>query len=273
MSPPDSLCSNSQNESPRGFPFPEINCLEVNCHAVRYNLRDFGGPDPDVNYTDLSPPELFAICARAGDSSSWKEFIRRFNPVIARSVLRVAMRYGTSERSLVDDLIQETYLRICANDCKLLRTFIPRRPESAFGFLKVVAASVAEDFFKSRRSEKRAPEVTADSLEESSVRAAPECLGTTLNHSERAVLIDQIDRSLCAIVPPEELLRSRTVFWLYYRSGFTASAIASIPALELTTKGVESLLFRLTRLVRSNLSNAPEPNGEARKGFRRAESF
>jgi RNA polymerase sigma-70 factor (ECF subfamily) len=225
-----------------------------------------------VNYSDLSSPELFSVCAHAGDAACWQEFIRRFNPLIARSVLRIAMRYGGSDKSVIDDLVQETYLKICANECKLLRTFTPQSPESAFGFLKVVAASVAQDFFKAHLAEKRAPEATAASVDAISVSAQEYPQGA-LNHAERAVLVDQIDRKLRAIVPPRELQRARTVFWLYYRSGLTANAIASIPAMDLTTKGVESLLFRLTRLVRDSLSNPGGPDPDSKKGFQQAESF
>jgi RNA polymerase sigma-70 factor, ECF subfamily len=125
--------------------------------------------------------------------------------------------------------------------------------------MKVVAASVAQDFFKSRLAEKRAPEVTASSVEES-LTPNPNCSHNALNHAERAVLVDQIDRQLRAVVPAPELQRARTVFWLYYRSGFTARAIAALPALDLTTKGVESLLFRLTGLVRKTVCDIKDPD-------------
>jgi DNA-directed RNA polymerase specialized sigma24 family protein len=223
-----------------------------------------------VDHSALSPPELFSACASGGDSACWHEFIRRFNPVIARSVLRVAIRHGTPDKSLIDDLVQETYLKICAKECRLLRTFTPQQPDSAFGFLKVVAASVAHDFFKCRLADKRAPEATADSVEEKSPAARLESTKSTLNPAERAVLIDQIDRKLTAVVPLGELQRARTVFWLYYRSGFTASAIASFPALDLTTKGVESMLLRLTRLVRENVSSVASPDSASKKGFQQA---
>jgi RNA polymerase sigma-70 factor (ECF subfamily) len=200
----------------------------------------------------------------------WKEFLRRFNPVIARSVIRVAMRHGISDKSLIDDLVQETYVKICANECKLIRTFTPLQPDSAFGFLKVVAASVAHDFFKGRLADKRAPEATAASVEEKSPAARVESTKGTLNAAERAVLIEQIDRKLSAVVSPVELQRARTVFWLYYRSGFTASAIASLPALDLTTKGVESMLFRLTRLVRERVSSVAGADSGNKKGFQQA---
>jgi RNA polymerase sigma-70 factor (ECF subfamily) len=223
-----------------------------------------------VDHSALSPPELFSLCARGGESGCWQEFIRRFNPVIARSVLRVAIRHGTPDKSLIDDLVQETYLKICTNECRLLRTFTPQQPDSAFGFLKVVAASVAHDFFKSRLADKRAPEATADSVEENFQVARLESTKGNLNPAERAVLIEQIDRKLSTVVSPVELQRARTVFWLYYRSGFTASAIASLPALDLTTKGVESMLFRLTRLVRERVFSVADPDSGSEKGFQQA---
>lgn len=70
---------------------------------------------------------------------------------------------------------------------------------------------------------------------------------------ERDVLIQQIDRRLGRIVPPEDLARSRLIFWLYYRSGLSASAIAGMPGVGLSTKGVESAILRLTRALRDVL--------------------
>lgn len=226
-----------------------------------------------MDYSALSPVELFSICAQGDDSLAWQEFISRFNPVIARSVIRVASRYETACSGQVDDLVQEIYLKICADQCKLLRAFIPQGPESAFGFLKVVATNVAQDFFKGRLAQKRAPESGAQSVEAASALTTPEFSGNRLTQPERAVLIDQIDRRLATTLPSDEVQRSRTIFWLYYRSGLTASAIASLPTVGLTTKGVESLLFRLTRLVRDSLSDVAPADKKARKGFQQAESF
>jgi RNA polymerase sigma-70 factor (ECF subfamily) len=193
--------------------------------------------------------------------------------VIVRSVLRIAAAYGNSNRSLIDDLVQETYLKICAHDCKLLQTFVPQQPDSAFGFIKMVATNVALDYFKSRHADKRAPEMTAETIEDIKLPCREVGSSRDLNRAERAVLIDQIDRKIGAVVPADELARARKVFWLYYRAGFTASAIASMPTLELTTKGVESMLFRLTRLVRDQLSELPDTQSKGQKGLQQAESF
>jgi RNA polymerase sigma factor (sigma-70 family) len=226
-----------------------------------------------VNYAALSSNDLLAECARSGTSGAWEEFIRRFNPVISRSVLRVAMRYGTSDRAQIDDLVQESYLKICANGCKLLKTFTLREPESIFAYLKVVASNVALDYFKSRNAEKRKTETESVTLEDAVVPTASDNSQSSLHPAERAVLINQIDRRLIAVLPASELKRARTVFWLYYRVGFTASAIASLPGLGLTTKGVESLLFRMTGLVREALVGVGVRESAGGKGIQRAESF
>jgi len=245
----------------------------VNCLLMEYNPRYVGGSEPAVDYSFLSPPELFAVCANRGDAASWKEFMGRFNAVIARSVLRVAIRQGISDRALVDDLVQETYLKLCANECKLLKSFTPRHPEAEFAYLKVVAANVAHDYFKSRHAEKRGSDAECESLDESTDLPNSEISRHSLRPSERAILINQIDRKLVSVVPPDELQRARMVFWLYYRVGFTASGIASLPSIGLTTEGVESLLFRLTKLVRDSLVVGAPGKSSNPKGFQEAESF
>ena len=112
----------------------------------------------------------------------------------------------------------------------------------------------------------------AETLEEVSGPAADRSQGK-LTRAERAILIDQIDRKLVGALAPGEIRRARLVFWLYYRTGLTANAIASLPSVGLTTKGVESLLFRLTRLVRDRVSEIATRNSSTGKGFQRAESF
>ena len=48
--------------------------------------------------------------------------------------------------------------------------------------------------------------------------------------------------------------RDKQVFWFYFRYGMTAKAIAAIPAIGLSQKGVESLIFRLVDLLKEKLA-------------------
>jgi len=47
--------------------------------------------------------------------------------------------------------------------------------------------------------------------------------------------------------------RDKVVFLLYYRQGLTAKKIAGIPGIDLSEKGVESCLHRLTERVRKRV--------------------
>lgn len=56
-------------------------------------------------------------------------------------------------------LVQETFLRLCRDEARLLRRFEARHESAIFGYIKVIATSVAFDHFRARTAEKRAAEV------------------------------------------------------------------------------------------------------------------
>jgi RNA polymerase sigma-70 factor (ECF subfamily) len=237
-----------------------------------------------MDYASLQPEELIRICIHTGHASAWEEFIRRFNPLIARVVVRTARRWGGSSRSVLDDLVQETYLKLCAENCRLLRTFESRQADAIYGYLKVVTTNVVHDHFKAAHAAKRGAGEPTKDLEIQEIDSV-NVQQTTLSSQaslERDILLKEIDHQLIRSVPPDDLQRSRLIFWLYYRSGMTASAIASLPHVGLSTKGVESVLLRLTRSVRRALAGSASdrteteqnPFGEQKgKGIRQAESF
>jgi DNA-directed RNA polymerase specialized sigma24 family protein len=74
---------------------------------------------------------------------------------------------------------------------------------------------------------------------------------------ERDILLSQIDSILSSQPEPGIPPRDRQIFWLYYRHGMTARAIAAIAHIGLTAKGVESVIQRLTALVRQRLVDSP----------------
>jgi RNA polymerase sigma-70 factor (ECF subfamily) len=172
--------------------------------------------------------------------------IHRFQPLIASSVSRVVRRYGSSSPALIDDLVQETYLRLCKDNCRPLREFRAQHDEAIFGYLKVIAASVALDHFRARATHKRRGEVVDDgtNLEAS----------TSSSTIERSTLVKELDQRLAT----SETERDRTIFWLYYRQGYTAKDIAAMPNFGLTQKGVESCIYRLTQLLREAVNNLPK---------------
>ena len=94
---------------------------------------------------------------------------------------------------------------------------------------------------------------------------------------ERAVLLNEVQRhlELCISGPDQE--RNARVFWLYYRVGLSAAAISALPGIGITTKGVESIILRITKELRQRMTPSPPRGSEgsagAGEGVLPAESF
>jgi DNA-directed RNA polymerase specialized sigma24 family protein len=135
---------------------------------------------------------------------------------------------------------------------------------------------VAHDYFKSLHSQKRGSGVKAQSIEDAEPRAHSWSLGGP-DAMEREILLKEVDRCLetCTAGPDQD--RDRLIFWLHFQQGLSANAIAGLPTIDLTTKGVESAISRLSRQVREQvaglrLQTSASP-GSDEKGFRPAESY
>jgi RNA polymerase sigma-70 factor, ECF subfamily len=188
--------------------------------------------------------KIIQDCLESGSDAAWTVFVRQFQPVIASVILRAIRRYSEANHALVDDLVQETFLRLCRNNFKAIRDFEHRRDDSILGYLKVVAASVTMDHFRARKTRKRAGEV--EDLTGSLLENAP----APDSGIEGALLVRQVSDCLNRISTSE---RDRTVFWLYYLQGCSAKEISAIPGVNLSPKGVESSLFRMTQALRQAL--------------------
>lgn len=82
-----------------------------------------------MDYQELGPVQLTRLCAQR-NSEAWLEFIRRYQRPITLVILRTLREAGGTSTLLIDDLVQETYAALCANDCRLLRDFVEEYPSS-----------------------------------------------------------------------------------------------------------------------------------------------
>ena len=189
--------------------------------------------------------DLIAVCLETGSESAWCELVFRLQPLIASTILRVVRRYNHPNRSVVDDLVQETFLKLCRNEFKALREFDHRHEASIFGYVRTVAASAANDYFRAFNAQKRAGEHAVDPQDLINAAIATDAT------AEDRLLIREIESCLERVTDNE---RDRSIFWLYYRQGFTAVDIAGFPGIELTAKGIESCLLRLIKAVKREMS-------------------
>jgi RNA polymerase sigma-70 factor, ECF subfamily len=188
----------------------------------------------DPNYP--SAAEIVRACLETGDAASWDAFVATFQPVIGANVARVVRSYGHPNPALTDDLIQDTFLRLCKDNCRALRTFKSQHDAAIFAYLKTIAISVAFDHFRAQKTQKRRGEVPPPDTDSDSEGGS-----TPPSTIEDAALINQFERRLAA----SQSERDCAIFWFHYRHGYTAKEIAILPGVNLSPKGVESCLHRL----------------------------
>lgn len=209
-----------------------------------------------ASYSQLGPEALIQACVSDADAAAWEEFIRRYHRLIAGVVFRTAQQWGEYSPGAIDDLIQETYLKLCGDGYRLLRGYDPKHPDAIYGYLKVISANVVHDRFKALHSKKRGGSQIAEDLGALEDRISTSEKFGSQQAMERGILLREIDTLLQTWVSEATGDRDRTIFWLYYRQGLTTKAIASLPVIGLTIKGVESTIFRLTKMVRRQMVEA-----------------
>jgi len=188
--------------------------------------------------------ELLQLCLSTNAEGHWREFFRRIQPLIASVIINTVRRWKNPAPSLVDDLIQDTYIKLFANDKKALRSIKNEHENTIFGYLKVIASNVAKDHF-------RKPENKADEIELSDAVVPP-----GPQDRERLEFLhkkEQVQEILEKLSSSETYQRDIAIFWFFYEQGYTAKEISFMPHLELTIKGVEAVIFRLTQYVRERL--------------------
>lgn len=227
--------------------------------VLPFNLSrlEFSRPLLEMDPRKLSTQELVSYCLDSQDEAGWNEFVRRFQPLIAGVVYRSVCARPRPNTSLVDDLVQQTFVKLCANNYKALLNFNFKDDHGFFGFLKVVASRVVEDHFREVNNQKRGGGREEEDIEDARIPVL--FRPNSLQPAELAILMGQIERCLAKLVSEPNFARDHAIFWLYYRQGLTAKAISQLPDITLGVKGVESTLLRLTRFVKACLTAPPPP--------------
>ena len=212
-----------------------------------------------MDYKFLSINDFVAECGLRPCAEAWEEFIRRFHRLIASVVFRGCRECGDTRPEVTEDLIQEIYLKLAAKECALLRRFQPLHENAFLGYLKCVTINLVYDHFRKEPVDNKIVELN-------------EAISQAQNsNTENEIFFNEIDRILRQRGDGPQEQKERAIFWLYYRQGLTAKEIASIPAVNLTIKGVESCIFRLTVYVK--LEVMKRKRGENPGGFQARGSF
>lgn len=94
--------------------------------------------------------ELLEQCFK-GDRKAWDDFVQRYTPYIYAAVKRiVASHISDPSPQLIDDIVQDVFIRLLKNDMKYLRTHDPSRCKLST-WVTIVARSTAIDALRRRK--------------------------------------------------------------------------------------------------------------------------
>jgi RNA polymerase sigma factor (sigma-70 family) len=210
-----------------------------------------------TRYSALSLKDVICLCAGPPNDEAWEEFVSRVGEAIALAVLRTAALWGERSRSLVEDLVQMTYVKLWEDNCRLLRDFAVQYPEAVLGYVKKTAANLTHDYFRHAKSQSAGGNTIHVPANRVEAEAGRESQGSQ-EQIAFAVFLKQIDEHLkrCLIGPDHA--RDRMIFWLYFQQGMSAKEIAAMPSIGLGPKGVGSVIERVKQSIREQIIRNPD---------------
>ena len=212
-------------------------------------------------YSSLSLPELVCLCIGPCDDSAWEEFVARVGKAISLTILRIASLWGEPSRTVVEDLVQVTYLKLWEDNCRILRDFAMQNPDGLLGYLKKVAANITHDYFRHGRSQSAGGSQSHVSTSDFDVEGGKDVDGSQ-DRIAFQILLNQIDEHLREHLTGPDQERDRTIFWLYFRQGMSTKEIGSLPTISLGPKGVGSVIERLKRCIRERITGVDSLSDE-----------
>ncbi len=206
----------------------------------------------------LPSPRLFQLCvARSGGDSYWSEFIRRFNPLLARSIT-VAWRRSAGSNwpppDVAADLLQDVYTAILKNDFRLLRQFRGETEAEAQAYLARTATNQTISYLRARSAGKReAEEISLQSLiedEQGEIHLSAGSADPQESLNERE-LIETLKRTFTGPRCERDIL----ILLLHVRDGWTASEISRMGICEMKDTSIGNLLVQMKAQLKKTLLN------------------
>jgi RNA polymerase sigma factor (sigma-70 family) len=220
-------------------------------------------PTRTTRYSSLPLKDLVCLCAGSGEDEAWEEFVSRAGRPISLTIMRTASLWGEPSQSLVEDLVQVTYLKLWEDGCHHLRDFAIQHPDAILGYLKKTAANATHDYFKHGRSQSSGGNRPHVSTSDFDAEAGKETQGSQ-EKIAFGVFLQEIDEHLKRSLSGPDHERDRMIFWLYFRQGMSTKEIASLPTIGLGAKGVGSVIERLKHAMREQiLGNHPNSEDDA----------
>jgi RNA polymerase sigma-70 factor (ECF subfamily) len=212
---------------------------------VAISIKTFPDKLTATDWPGISDRNLVELCLERNEDA-WLELMRRYHLLIVKIASRTIRRWFQPTPSLLDDLFEEVFVKVCANKFRALRELEWRHEGTLRGLLQVVASTVAQDYLRRCLTQSRSLHLEQQLEEFVHDREVKD------PHSavEHKILLRQLASRLAQLIPEPNRTRDIAIFLLYFSYRVTAAELARL--YHLGTKTVESKLLRLTRLARAH---------------------
>jgi len=192
-----------------------------------------------------------------GDEEAWQAFVLKYTRPISLYVLRSCPEQ--TDRETIRDLTQEVFVRLLANDYAALRRLRATTVEGMMAFLATVARTIAIDNLRRVQSQKRAGQLVSieDVIEDS-----PDLSSLHFTQSPEIELLEKLGVERFTGLLRETITgvnseRDIFVAQMYFLEEMSASEIASIRGLNLSVSGVEAVIHRARKSLRTKRMHFP----------------
>jgi RNA polymerase sigma factor (sigma-70 family) len=194
--------------------------------------------------------------ALAGDPTAQNELFALLTPVIQARVARtlLARRFflagGRIVRQEVEDLTQDTWLEIFADDGHALLSWDPNRGASLPNFVGLVAERQVLNFLRNGRRNPRKEELTDDELDAEALDSGPEEIA--ISREQLSLLLD----SLREVLSPQ----AWQLFDLLFIQELSPAEVQAVTGLSAdAVYQWRSRLRRLAQRLLAEMSETPPP--------------
>lgn len=215
---------------------------------------------------ELTTEVLVRRCRkRPPDEAAWQEFLRRYHSTITANVVKVFNLNADQElerrpqfhRDAIEDLVQTVYFRLIDDNCRVLKAFRGEFENSLKTYLTIISTNVVRDHFRKIKAGRR-PKISFSLDELLEKGTGGELLkgllsdldGSRSDSVPAEIKTENIDGLLKKALTSRGRDRNILIFKLRYCDGLTLEEIRNTLALDITTKGVGSILSRINGRIK-----------------------
>ncbi|MBL8194966.1 MAG: RNA polymerase sigma factor [Blastocatellia bacterium] len=200
----------------------------------------------DESLQAISSVELIALCT-SNNSDAWDEFIKRFHRYISVCVFRESRNYKLDP----SELTQEDFLKLLANDCKILKDFHGETENSVFAYLATIVYSTVKDQIRREIAQKRSAIVLSldkpidfqQGISLKDILPAGTETSPDLMFQER-IIPKKLKELLKSALSGANATRDTIIFHLHIINGLSPREIGEMPNVALNTNNVQTIITR-----------------------------